>query len=79
MLGLRPVEEVTGAVIIPEINSMVSVVLLEDPNDGMCKCLSEMLNWLRWYSSVFMLPNNIPICHNYGGVVVFMDSLRKPS
>lgn len=35
LLTLRPVEEVAGAVVIPAVNSMVSVTILEDPNDGM--------------------------------------------
>ena len=34
MLSIRPVEEVAGAVVIPAVNSMVSVIILEDPNDG---------------------------------------------
>ena len=36
LLTLRPVEEVAGAVVLSPVNSIVSVTILEDPNDGMC-------------------------------------------
>ena len=44
MITLVPERDIAGSVVIPEVNNMVTVNILEDPSDGNLSCKDEKLS-----------------------------------